>query len=100
MRLEQAKMIDWICILLIFTSIVASTVSFCMTKSMLSFSFLSLLSLLPSLRRRKEEAIFPISSEDLQIKLKELEVESERIKQQSKSPTLHLFTWLKHFIRK
>ena len=99
-RLEQARMIDWICILLISTSIIASTVSFCMTKSILSFSFFSLLSLLPSLRRRKEEAIFPISSEDLQIKLKELDVESERIRQQSKSPNLHFFTWLKHFIRK
>jgi hypothetical protein len=55
---------------------------------------------LPSLRRRKEEAIFPISSEDLQIKLKELDVEHERIKQQSKSPNLPLFTWLKHFTRK
>ena len=100
MRLEQARMIDWICILLITTSIVASTVSFCMTKSMLSFSFLSLLSLLPSLRRRKEEAIFPMSREDLQIKLKELEVECERIRQQSKSPYLPLFNWLKHVLRK
>ena len=100
MRLEQAKMIDWICIFLIFTSIIASAVSFCITKSILSFSFLSLISLLPSLRRRKEEAIFPISSEDLQIKLKELDVEHERIKQQSKSTNLPLFTWLKHFTRK
>ena len=100
MRLEQAKMIDWICIFLIFTSIIASAVSFCMTKSIFSFSFLSLISLLPSLRRRKEEAIFPISSEDLQIKLKELDVEHERVKQQSKSPNLPLLTWLKHFIRK
>ena len=48
MRLEQARMIDWICILLISTSIIASTVSFCITKTILSFSLLSLLSLLPS----------------------------------------------------
>jgi hypothetical protein len=100
MRLEQAKMIDWICILLIFTSIIASALCFCITKSVISFSFLSLNSLLPSLRRRKEEAIFPISGEDLQIKLKELDVERERVKQQSKSPYLPLFSWLKHFTRK
>ncbi len=100
MRLEQARMIDWICIFLIFISIVASAVSFCITKSIVSFSFISLLSLLPSMRRRKEEAIFPISSEDLQIKLKELDVECERIKCQNKSPNLPFLTWLKHFIRK
>ncbi len=92
-RLEQARMIDWICIFLIFTSIIASVVSFCITKSVLSFSFLSLLSLLSSIRRRKEEAIFPISSEDLQIKLKELDVEYERIRHQSQyseSSSFHL----------
>ena len=99
-RIEQARMVDWICVFLISISIIASVVSFCITKSIVSFSFISLLGLLPSMRRRKEEAIFPISSEDLQIKLKELDVECERIKYQNKSPNIPLFNWLKHFIRK
>ena len=100
MRFEQARMIDWICIFLISMSIIASAVSFCITKSIVSFSFISLLGLLPSMRRRKEEAFFPISSEDLQIKLKELDVECERIKYQNKSLNIPLFSWLKYFIRK
>jgi len=97
-RLEQALMVDLLCILLIVTLIAASVVTFCITRSMFSFGFLSFLSLLPSVRRRKEEAIFPISTEDLQIKLKELDVEIERIRKQNASTILPLFTWLKRII--
>ncbi len=60
LRLEQARVIDLLCVLLIVTVTASSVVAFCITRSVLSFSFLSLLSLLPSIRRRKEEAIFPI----------------------------------------
>lgn len=95
LRLEQARMIDLLCVLLIVTVTASSVVAFCITRSVLSFSFLSLLSLLPSIRRRKEEAIFPISAEDLQIKLKELDVEIERIKKQNASTPSLFFTWLK-----
>jgi hypothetical protein len=52
LRLEQARMIDLLCVLLIVALTTSSVVAFCITRSALSFSFLSLLSLLPSIRRR------------------------------------------------
>jgi hypothetical protein len=88
LRVQEAHMVDLLCILLITFLVTASAVAFCVTRSMLSFSFLTLLSLLPSLRRRKEEAIFPISENDFRIKLKELDVEIERIRKQNSTSKL------------
>lgn len=98
LRLEQARTIDLLCVLLIVTLTAGSVVAFCFTRNVLSFSFLTLLSLLPAIRRRKEEAIFPISTGDLQIRLKELDVEMERVKKQGTSITLSFFAWLKRII--
>ena len=95
LRLEEARMVNWLCFLLVVISTTSSAVAFCVTKNPFSFSFLSLLPLLPVIRRRKEEAIFPISTEDLQIRLKELDVEMERVKKQNTSTTLPFFAWLK-----
>jgi hypothetical protein len=95
---EQARMADFICVFLIIILIVASVVTFCSTRSMLSFSFLPFIPWILSIRRRKEEAIFPISTEDLQIKLKELDVEMEKIRKQNAPLNLPLFSWLKRVI--
>ncbi len=100
LRVEQARMVDLLCILLIVSLTTASVVAFCVTRSLLSFSFLSLLSLLPAIRRRKEEAIFPINEKDFHIKLKELDVEIERIRKQSSSGNLPIFLLLKRILGK
>jgi hypothetical protein len=96
-RLEQARINDVLSILLIVIPITASVVTFCITRSLASFGFLSLLSMLPAMRRRIVEALFPISAEDLQIKMKELDVEIERIRKHNTPTILHIFTWLKRF---
>jgi hypothetical protein len=85
-----------LCIILIVGLIVvlplASTVAFCVTKSILSFGLLSPIipgiTLLLRLRRRPEEFAFPLSPEDLQIRLKELDVEANRIEKQSTTASL------------
>lgn len=97
---EQARIADLICVILISSLIAASTVAFCYTRSLLSFGFLTFIPLPLSIRRRKEEAIFPISAEDLQIRLKELDVEMERIRKHNASGNLSLLTWLKRIFRK
>jgi hypothetical protein len=97
-RLEEARTINLLCFLLVVISAGCSVIAFCFTKSVFSFGFLTLLSSLPSIRRRKEEAIFPISPEDLQIRMKELDVEMERAKKQDVSTKPLLFTWLKRTI--
>ena len=98
--IEQARITDFFCILLIVALIAASTVTFCITRSMLSYGFLTFLTLLPSIRRRKEEAIFPISNEDFQIKLKELDVEIERVRKQNARINFPIFAWLRRLIYK
>jgi len=100
LRLEQSRINDLLCIFLIVALLTASLVAFCVTRSMLSFGFLSLLSLLPSMRRRKEETIFPISAADKEIKLRELDVEIERIRKQGTPSILSFLTWLKHIFGK
>jgi hypothetical protein len=97
---EQARITDLICVVLIVSLIAASAVTFCYTRSLLSFGFLTFLSLPLSIRRRKEEAIFPIGSEDFQIKLKELDVEMARIKNQNAPIILPLFTWFKRILKR
>ncbi len=96
---EQARIADLICVILIISLIAASAVTFCYTRSLLSFGFLTFIPLPLSIRRRKEEAIFPISAEDLQIRLKELDVEMERIRKHNALGNLPLFTWLKRIFR-
>lgn len=100
MRLERVRVTDLICILLIVASVAASATTFCITKNILSFGFLSALSALPTIRRRQEEAIFPISAEDKEIKLKELDVEIARIRQRRTFASLPLLTWIHRLIRK
>ncbi len=95
---EQARSADLICVFLFVTLVAASVVTVCITRSMLSFGFLTFIPLLLSVRHRKEEAIFPISAEDLQIKLKELDVEMERIRKQNSSMNISLLTWLKRIM--
>jgi hypothetical protein len=97
---EQARITDLMCVILTVSLIVASTVAFCYTRSLFSFGFLTLISLPLSIRRRKEEAIFPIGAEDLQIRLKELDVEIEKIKSQNVWKNLPLFNWLKGIFRR
>lgn len=97
---EQARTADLMCGIVIISLIVASVVAFCDTRSLLSFSFLTCIPLFLSIRRRKEEAIFPISTEDLQIRLKELDVEIEKVRKQNAVGALPFFTWLKHIFRK
>ena len=97
---EQARTADLMCGIIIISLIVASVVAFCDTRSLLSFSFLTCIPLFLSIRRRKEEAIFPISTEDLQIRLKELDVEIEKVRKQNAVGALSFFTWLKHIFRK
>lgn len=94
MCMEQAHVNNALCALLIFVAVAATAVTFCITKSILCFNFLWLLSLLPSIKRRQEEALFPISTEDLQIRLKELDVEVERIKSGKTSTVSTLIAWL------
>ena len=95
---EQARIADFICVFLILILIVASVVTFCATRSMFSFGFLTFIPWILPIRRRKEEAIFPISTQDYQIKLKELDVEMERIRKQNPPINLPFFTWLKRVI--
>ncbi len=95
---DQARNADLICITIIFMLIAASVVTFCYTRNILSLGFLTFIPLPLSIRRRKEEAIFPISAEDLQIRLKELDVEIERVRKQNAPLNLPLFTWLKRII--
>ncbi len=97
---EQARTADLMCGIIIISLIVASVVAFCDTRSLLSFGFLTCIPLFLSIRRRKEEAIFPISTEDLQIRLKELDVEIEKIRKHNALGNLPLITWLKHIFRK
>ncbi len=97
---EQARMADLLCGVIIISLIAACVVAFCYTKSLLSFSFMTLIPLFLSIRRRKEEAIFPISAEDLQIRLKELDVELEKVKKQNALGNVPLLTWLKQMLRK
>ncbi len=100
MRLEEARVTNILCALLIFGLIAACVITFCITKSIFSFSFLSFLSPIPKIRRRQEEAIFPMGPEDLQIKLKEQEVEIARIEKQSTPIGLVLFAWLRRILGK
>jgi hypothetical protein len=97
---EQARTADLMCGVIIISLIVASVVAFCDTRSLLSFSFLTCIPFFLSIRRRKEEAIFPISTEDLQIRLKELDVEIEKVRKQNAVGILPFFTWLKHIFKK
>lgn len=93
-RLEEARVTNVLCFLLAFGLITASAVTFCITKSPLSFGFLSGLALIRAFRRRQEEFAFPLSPEDLQIRLKELDVEAKRIEKQSTTASHPLFSWL------
>ena len=99
-RLEEARVTNLLCFFLAFGLITACAVTFCITQSPLSFGFLSGLPLIPAFRRRQGETIFPISQEDLQIKLKELDVEIERIRKQSPFTNLAPFTWLRRLLGK
>ena len=87
---------------LIFGPLIASTVAFCITRSPLSLSLLSPvvpgILLLLRLRRRPEEFAFPISQNDLQIRLKELDVEKAKIEKQSTTASLPLFSWLRRLL--
>ena len=66
-----------------------------LTKNPLSFmALLPVLSQVPNIRRRLEEFALPISPEDKEIRLKELDVEIARIKKQSTLTSLPLFSWL------
>jgi len=108
MRLSFLRTTNALCIILIVGLVVvlplASTIAFCVTRSFFSFSLLSPIipgiTLLLGLRRRQEEAIFPISPEDKEIRLKELAVEIERIRKQSTLTSLALFTWLRRLLGK
>lgn len=98
--MEQARKADRLCVLFIIVLVAATACTFCYTRSPLSFSFLTLLPLPLSIRRRKEEAIFPISREDLQIRLKELDIEMEKIRKQNPSVILTFLNWLKRLFKR
>lgn len=98
--MEQARKDDLLCVLMTIVVIGAAAGTFCYTRNLFSFGFLTFLSLPLSIRRRKEEAIFPISTEDYQIRLKELEIEMEKVRKQNSAVILPFLNWLKHIFRK
>jgi hypothetical protein len=98
--MEQARKDDLLCVLITIVLIGAAVGTFCYTRNLFSFGFLTLLPLPLSIRRRKEEAIFPISKEDYQIRLRELDIEMEKVRKQNSSVILPLLNWLKRIFRK
>ena len=100
-RLSLLRTTNALCIILTVGPLVASTIAFCITRSPLSFvALLPVLSQVSNIRRRLEEFAFPTSQEDQQIRLKELDVELERIRKQSPFANLTPFTWLRRLLGK
>ncbi len=98
-RLSLLRTANTLSLILTVGPLVASTIAFCITRSPLSFvALLPVLSQASNIRRRLEESAFPISQEDQQIRLKELDVEAKRIEKQSTIASLPLFSWLRRLL--
>lgn len=98
--MEQARKADRLCVLFIIVLVAATSFTFCYTRSPLSFSFLPLLPLPLAIRRRKDEAIFPIRTEDFQLQLRALDIEMEKIRKQNPSVILTFLNWLKRLFKR
>lgn len=93
MRWSHFRTTNALCVLLILAVLTATTVTFCITKSPLSFSLLSCLTALPHLRHRIEIYLFPLSEEDLLLELMKLK--------RHQSTTGHSrFAWFHHLTGK
>lgn len=100
-RQADIHMTNMLCILLIIGPTIASAVIFCITRNPAS---LSLAFIIPpaiiKLRHRLQMHLYPFSQEELQIELKDREVEIERIKKQSGLSNLTILNWLRHLFIK
>jgi hypothetical protein len=101
LRWSLVRTTNALSLILTMGPLIAGTIAFCITRNPWSFiALLPVLSQVSNLRRRLEESAFPISQEDLLIRLKELEVEVKRIEKQSTVASLPLFIWIRRRISK
>lgn len=95
LRLYDYWLTNFLCLLLVLAIIIASAITFCLTRSPLSFTYFALLKLLPSLRRRIQSFLYPLSQHELTLELARLQTKVDDYEGLVNS----LITFLHHFRR-
>jgi hypothetical protein len=85
----------FLCVLITLAAITASAVIFYLTRSPLSFTCLSILTLLIYLRRRSQSYLYPLTKEDLTLELARLQSKAD----DQQGPASSLVNLLQHFRR-